>query len=74
MKYKTLKEVKCPLCNATLFMNEKPYLITLRSDSLEVSLPDKDGDICIEKRNLFSDNERIYLSKDDVLKLLERFD
>jgi len=54
-------------------MNEKPYLITLRNDSLEVSLPDSDGDICIENRNLFSDNERIYLSKEDVLKLLERF-
>lgn len=56
-------------------MNEKPYLITLRNDSLDVSLPDSDGDICIESTCQYgsNDNIRIYLSKDDVLKLLERF-
>ena len=54
--------------------NEKSYNVVLKR-GYDVSLPDKDGDIEIEfndRHNLGT--ERIYLSKQDVLTLLARFD
>ena len=50
-------------------MTEKPYMIKVAT--YDVFLPDADGDISIEFN---TEKERIYLSKEDVLKLLERFD
>ena len=51
-------------------LDEKPYSVRLR-DICDVSLPDLDNEICIEFNE---ETTRIYLSKEDVLKLLERFD
>ena len=50
-------------------MNEKPYTITLR-DETTVDLPDRDGDIRLE---FIDERTSLYLSKEEVLKLLERF-
>ena len=51
-------------------MEEKPYLVYIRNGMYDASLPDCDGEICIENED---SSVRIYLSKEDVLKLLERF-
>jgi len=52
-------------------MKEKPWYTTVRHGKYDVSLPDKENEICIEFNE---ETTRIYLSKEDVLKLLERFD
>ena len=52
-------------------MKEKPYIITITSGDFIVGLPNQDNEVEIEWDG---DRERIYLSKDDVEKILERFD
>lgn len=49
-------------------MNDKSSIIYL-NDNISVSLPNNTGDIYLE----FEDASGFYLSKEDVLKLLERF-
>lgn len=50
--------------------DEKPYSVRLR-DICDVSLPDLDNEIRI---NFDDERSYIYLSKEDVYRLLERFD
>lgn len=52
-------------------MNEKPYIITVgKLPPADVTLPDKDGDVCLE---FDSETNRCYLSKADVEAILARF-
>jgi hypothetical protein len=51
-------------------MKDKSYIIRLDGNTT-VALPDKDGHIYLEFEE---DMIGFYLSKEDVLKLLERFD
>ena len=53
-------------------MNEKPYIIHT-SRNYTVSLPDVDKEVEVETSN-YKEDVRMYFTKEDVLKLLERFD
>lgn len=69
----------CPLCwdndakeqgQQQSAVAEKPYIIHTHRGGI-VSLPDKEGEICIEWDG---EKEFIYFNRDDVLALLARFD
>ena len=51
-------------------MQDKPYIIKT-SNNYEVSLPDKDGDICVE---FDCEKERAYFTKADLEFMLKRFE
>lgn len=51
-------------------MKDKPYTITTKR-GYEVDLPDRDNELEI---SFGWETDKIWLSKEDVLKLLERFD
>jgi hypothetical protein len=51
-------------------MEEKEYIIYICGGDYDVTLPDRDGEICIEDK---CGENRVYLSKADVLRLLDRF-
>ena len=50
-------------------MDEIPYFDKTHRD-YEISGPDKDGEIELEWNN---ENNRIWLNKEDIMKLLKRF-
>ena len=54
-------------------MKDKPYIVKT-SRGFEVSLPDADKEICVERESTRDGNCYVYLTKEDVLLLLERFD